>query len=90
MSKGVKLARRRRGFTRLSGKRQVTLPLNVVEAMKLRPGDELRVGMEGDRVVLTREPSSASVRLQAIRRVAGSLPGVWEPGNLERLRGEWR
>lgn len=81
---------RRRGFTRLSGKHQVTLPLRVVEELNLKPGDELRVEAEGDRVVLSREHAHALRRLEAIRRVAGSLPGVWEPGDLERLRGEWR
>jgi AbrB family looped-hinge helix DNA binding protein len=82
--------KRRRGYTRLSGKRQVTLPVRVVEELRLHPGDELKVETEGDRVVLSREPSEANRRLDAIREVAGSLPGIWKPGDLERLRAEWR
>jgi len=85
----VKLARRR-GFTRLSSKRQVTLPLRVVEELNLHPGDELKVEAEGDRVVLSREKGRKAHRLEAIRKVAGSLPHVWKPGDLERLRNEWR
>jgi AbrB family looped-hinge helix DNA binding protein len=81
---------RRRGFTRLSAKRQVTLPLHVVEALGLSPGDELRVETEGDRVVLTREEGLAERRLRAIDAVAGSLEGVYDPGHLDRLRDEWR
>jgi AbrB family looped-hinge helix DNA binding protein len=85
----VKLARRR-GFTRLSGKRQVTLPLGVVEQLGLAPGDELRVDTDGDRIVLRREEGTAERRRRAIREVAGSMPGVYEPGYLDKLRDEWR
>ena len=81
---------RRRGFTRLSGKRQVTLPVRVVEALGLAPGDELRVETEGNRIVLSREEGLAERRLRAIDAVAGSMPGVYEPGYLARLRDEWR
>lgn len=85
----VKLSRRR-GFTRLSSKRQVTLPLRVVEQLHLHPGDELKVDADDGRVVLTREEGREARRLRAIDEVAGSLPGIWGPGDLERLRDEWR
>lgn len=81
---------RRRGFTRLSSKRQVTLPLHVVEALGLAPGDELRVEVEGARIVLSREDALAARRLRAIDAAAGSLPGVYGSGYLDRLRDEWR
>jgi bifunctional DNA-binding transcriptional regulator/antitoxin component of YhaV-PrlF toxin-antitoxin module len=81
---------RRRGFTRLSSKRQVTLPLRVVEVLGLAPGDELRVDTDGQQIVLTREESLAARRRRAISEVSGSLPGVYEPGYLDKLRDEWR
>ena len=68
----------------------MTLPLQIVEALGLGPGDELRVEAEGDRVVLRREENLAERRLRAIDEAAGSLPGVYEPGYLDRLRDEWR
>ncbi len=86
--KRVKPARRR-GFTRLSSKRQVTLPLRVVEELDLHPGDELKVEADGDRIVLSPEGRKAR-RLVAIHNVAGSLRHVWKPGDLQRLRNEWR
>ena len=89
MKERVKLARRR-GFTRLSSKRQITLPLKVVQELGLAPGDQLRVDTDGDHVVLSREEGVADRRLRAIREVAGSMPGVYEPGYLDRLRDEWR
>jgi AbrB family looped-hinge helix DNA binding protein len=81
---------RRRGFTRLSSKRQVTLPLKVTKALGLAAGDELRVEMEGNRIVLSREDSLAERRRRAIRAAAGTMTGVYEPGYLDRLRDEWR
>jgi AbrB family looped-hinge helix DNA binding protein len=73
----------------MSGKRQITIPFGVVEEFGLATGDELRVETEGDHIVLRREASLAERRLRAIREVAGSMPGVWKPGDLDRLRDEW-
>jgi AbrB family looped-hinge helix DNA binding protein len=89
MHERVKLSRRR-GFTRLSSKRQVTLPLAVVEQLGLVAGDELRVDADDDRIVLRRTDTLADRRLRALEQVGGSLTDVYEPGYLERLRGEWR
>ena len=85
----VKLTRRR-GFTRLSSKRQVTLPLRIVEELNLKTGDELKVEAADGRVVLSKEPGRAVARLRAIGEAAGSMPDVWKPGDLDRLRDEWR
>jgi AbrB family looped-hinge helix DNA binding protein len=82
--------KRRRGFTRLSGKRQVTIPLEVVERTGLRPGDELSVTVDDGRIVLEKTETLAERRRRAIRETAGSLTGVWPPGALDRLRDEWR
>ncbi len=87
--KRVKL-NRRRGFTRLSSKRQVTIPLQALEQIGLGPGDELKVEVDrAGRIVLIPAAQVAD-RRRAIEQTAGSLAGVYEPGALERLRGEWR
>lgn len=79
---------RRRGYTRLSSKRQVTIPLHLVREAGLSTGDELRVELDGSgRIVLS---APGADRRRAIERTAGALPGVYEPGELERLRREWR
>jgi AbrB family looped-hinge helix DNA binding protein len=81
---------RRRGFTRLSSKRQVTIPLRALEETGLGPGDELKVEVDrAGRIVLTRSAAVAD-RSCAIEETAGSLAGVYEPGSLERIREEWR
>jgi len=89
MTKRVKLPRRR-GFTRLSSKRQVTIPMNALDATGLGPGDELKVEVDpAGRIVLSRAAGMAD-RRAAIERTSGTLAGVYEPGGLERLRDEWR
>jgi AbrB family looped-hinge helix DNA binding protein len=81
---------RRRGFTRVSSKRQVTIPLRALEETGLGPGDELKVEVDrAGRIVLTPADFVAD-RRAAIGATAGSVTGVWEPGSLDRLRDERR
>jgi AbrB family looped-hinge helix DNA binding protein len=91
MATRIKHGPRRRGYTRLSSKRQVTVPLVVTEELKLQPGDELKVEVDGKgRIVLTPAMTLAQRRLAAIEATAGSMTGIYEPGYLEKLRNEWR
>lgn len=86
----VKKPGRRRGFTRVSSKRQITIPLHVLEQTGFGPGDELKVEVDrANRIVLTRAVDRAE-RLRAIEETAGMFTGVYEPGYLDRLRDEWR
>jgi bifunctional DNA-binding transcriptional regulator/antitoxin component of YhaV-PrlF toxin-antitoxin module len=76
--------KRRRGFTLISAKHQATIPVQALKEAGLRPGDEVRVVAAGrGRLVLERD-------LNLIERHAGALRGVYEPGELDRLRDEWR
>ena len=83
---------RRRGYTRLSAKRQVTVPLTVVRETGLETGDELKVEVDRlGRIVMTRSDGDlAERRSRALAEAAGSMPGVWERDELERMRDEWR
>ena len=75
---------RRRGFTRISAKHQATIPVQALKDAGLKPGDEVRIVAAGrGRLVLERD-------VNVIERHAGSLRGVYEQGELDRLRGEWR
>ena len=76
--------KRRRGFTRISAKHQATIPVQALKAAGLKPGDEVRVVAAGrGRLVLERDTN-------VVERHAGALPGVFERGELDRLRDEWR
>jgi bifunctional DNA-binding transcriptional regulator/antitoxin component of YhaV-PrlF toxin-antitoxin module len=75
---------RRRGFTRISAKHQATLPVQALKEAGLEAGDEVRVVAAGrGRLILERE-------INLVERHAGKLRNVYEPGELERLREEWR
>lgn len=74
---------RRAGATRLSAKNQVTIPVDAIRLAGLHTGDRLRAEVRGPgEVVLVRE-------IDPIERFAGALTGVYEPGELDRLRDEW-
>jgi hypothetical protein len=60
---------RRRGFTRLSGKRQITPAVEHHEELGVAPGDELRVTAADGRIVLSREEGPVERRRRAIREV---------------------
>ncbi|HEX9823599.1 MAG TPA: AbrB/MazE/SpoVT family DNA-binding domain-containing protein [Actinomycetota bacterium] len=82
MTEKVKV-KRRRGFTRLSRKNQATIPVDVVAASGLRPGDELEVRAVGPgRVLLARAGDN-------LDEYVGDLTGVYGEGYLEDLRAEW-
>ena len=82
MEQRVKTARRR-GYTRVSAKHQVTIPLEALAAAGLRTGDRLRAEVRGPgEVVLVREDDVLS-------RFAGALTDVYPAGELDELRREW-
>lgn len=68
---------------KVSSKNQVTLPVAAMRAAGLRAGDEVTVRPLGDGEVVV------AARGCRIRRHAGIVDGVYEPGEADRLRGEW-
>jgi bifunctional DNA-binding transcriptional regulator/antitoxin component of YhaV-PrlF toxin-antitoxin module len=75
---------RRRGYTRLSAKHQVTIPTDALLRAGLRAGDRLRAEARGPgEVVLVREADP-------LEGFAGALTGVYPAGYLDELRREWR
>jgi len=79
MEKGRESAR----SSRISAKHQITIPAAAFRAAGLRAGERLVARAEGPgRVVLER-------REDPVAAFAGSLTGVFEPGELHRLRSEW-
>ena len=74
---------RRRGYTRVSSKHQVTIPLEALEDAGIRTGDRLRAEVRGPgEVALIRDDDP-------LARFAGALTDVYPAGELEVLRGEW-
>jgi hypothetical protein len=82
-----RVTNRRAGFTRLSPKHQVTIPAGIVAETGVEVGTEFSVSAEADGRIVD---DFATRRLRTIEEAAGSFPDIWRPGDLERLRGEWR
>jgi len=68
---------------RVSSKNQVTLPVEVMRAAGLRAGDEIAVRPAGDGEIVL------AARGSRVRRHAGIATGIYEHGELDRLREEW-
>jgi bifunctional DNA-binding transcriptional regulator/antitoxin component of YhaV-PrlF toxin-antitoxin module len=83
MSARVKTARRR-GYTKVSAKNQVTIPQDALVRAGLKVGDRLRAeaGRPGE-LILVREEDP-------VDRFAGALTGAFAPDQLNELRREWR
>ncbi|CAN5652102.1 hypothetical protein BH20CHL7_BH20CHL7_14030 [soil metagenome] len=74
---------RRRGRTRISGKHQVTLPVDALAEAGLKVGDRLRADVSGPgQITLVRE-------VDPLERFAGTQTGVYPEGYLDDLRREW-
>jgi bifunctional DNA-binding transcriptional regulator/antitoxin component of YhaV-PrlF toxin-antitoxin module len=83
MGERVKRQIRRRGFTRLSGKHQVTLPMDALAIAGVRAGDSLSVeARPNGEIVLRREGDP-------LEPYYGSMTGMFPPGYLRELRDEW-
>lgn len=79
----TRVKNRRRGYTRVSAKHQVTLPVDALERAGIRTGDTLRAEVRSPgEVVLVRDADP-------IERFAGTLTGVYTGSELDELRDEW-
>jgi bifunctional DNA-binding transcriptional regulator/antitoxin component of YhaV-PrlF toxin-antitoxin module len=75
--------RRRRGYTRVSAKHQVTLPVDALHRAGIRTGDRLRAEVRGPgEVLLVRD-------VDPVQQFSGALTDVYAVGDLDELRREW-
>jgi bifunctional DNA-binding transcriptional regulator/antitoxin component of YhaV-PrlF toxin-antitoxin module len=81
--------KRRHGFTHMSGRNQVTIPVDVVIAQGWKPGQAFRVEMRGPDLVLVPEEDILERRRRVLAETRGRFAGMYEPGYLDRLRDEW-
>lgn len=78
-----RVKQRRRGWTRVSAKNQVTLPVEALERAGIKVGDRLRAEVHASgQVLLVREQDP-------VQAFAGALTGVYPQRELDDLRNEW-
>lgn len=68
---------------KVSSKNQVTLPVEVMRSAGVHAGDEITVRASGNGEIVIAAPGSR------VRRHAGIATGIYECGELDRLRDEW-
>lgn len=81
--------KRRRGFTHLSGRNQVTIPMAIVTACGWRPGQPFRVELRDGDLVLLPEEDILERRKRVLAQIGDRFRGMYEPGYLDALRDEW-
>jgi bifunctional DNA-binding transcriptional regulator/antitoxin component of YhaV-PrlF toxin-antitoxin module len=84
MSERVKRQVRRRGYTRVSSKHQVTLPMDALATAGVRAGDRLKVEARPNGEIVLR------LEEDPLDRFAGIFDGMYPPDYLDELRDEWR
>ena len=74
---------RRKGFTRMSRKNQVTLPVDVVMRSGLKPGDSIVVELKTTGEIILRP------EVDPLDKFIGIFDGMYPPASLDELRDEW-
>jgi len=80
--------RRGRATTsRISSKNQITIPVEVLREMSLKPGDQVEFHINKDnRLVVT--PIDTEW-LKTLDEVLGSMTGMWDGFDIRKEREEW-
>ena len=85
----IKNPRRGRATTsRISSKNQITIPVEVLREVNLKPGDQVEFMIDKEeRIVLA--PSAEQEWKKTLRRLAGTMPGLGENFDYKKEREEW-
>jgi AbrB family looped-hinge helix DNA binding protein len=81
--------RRGRATTsRISSKNQITIPIEVLREVNLKPGDQIEFMIDKeDRVVLA--PIADAKWKKSLRDLAGSMPGLGKDFDFRKEREAW-
>ncbi len=83
----VRPRRGRATSSRVSSKNQITIPVEVLREMSLKPGDRVEFHLDkNNRLVITPIDSEW---LKTLDEVLGSMTGMWDGFDLRKEREEW-
>jgi len=84
-------SRTRRGratSSRVSSKNQITIPVEVLREVNLKPGDQVEFMIDKEeRIVLA--PSAEQEWKKTLKKLAGTMPGLGENFDYRKEREEW-
>ncbi|MFM7541912.1 MAG: AbrB/MazE/SpoVT family DNA-binding domain-containing protein [Actinomycetota bacterium] len=84
-------ARTRRGratSSRISSKNQITIPVEVLREVNLKPGDQIEFMIDKEeRIVLA--PSAEQEWKKSLRKLAGTMPQLGKNFDYKKERQEW-
>ncbi|MBU6352710.1 MAG: AbrB/MazE/SpoVT family DNA-binding domain-containing protein [Actinomycetales bacterium] len=84
-------SRTRRGratSSRISSKNQITIPVEVLREVNLKPGDQVEFMIDKEeRIVLA--PSAEQEWKKTLKKLAGTMPGLGENFDYRKEREEW-
>ena len=84
-------SRTRRGratSSRISSKNQITIPVEVLREVNLKPGDQVEFMIDKEeRIVLA--PSAEQEWKKTLKKLAGTMPGLGENFDYRKERDEW-
>ena len=73
--------------SRIRSKNQITIPVEVLREMSLKPGDRVQFHLDkANRLVVTPIDSEW---LKTLDEVLGSMSGMWDGFDLRKEREEW-
>ena len=74
--------------SRISSKNQITIPVEVLREVNLKPGDQVEFMIDKEeRIVLA--PSVEQEWKKTLRKLAGTMPGLGESFDYKKEREEW-
>ena len=80
--------RGRASTSRISSKNQITIPVEVLREVNLKPGDQVEFMIDKEeRIILT--PSTEAEWKKSLRKLAGTMPGLSSNFNYKKEREEW-
>jgi len=88
--KSTKIRQRRGRATssRLSSKNQITIPVEVLREVNLKPGDQIEFMIDKEERIVLAAIADAEWK-KTLRKLAGTMPGLGTSFDYKKEREEW-
>ena len=87
-STSARIRRGRATSSRISSKNQITIPVEVLREVNLKPGDQIEFMIDKEERIVLASSADAEWK-KSLRRLAGSMPGLRTNFDYAKEREEW-